>query len=583
MDQNYTFYKTLLQQESLKPNIYWDLIVITSISNDQKHCYEKQIETKLNRNKLPAQFQYVVINDPDDFKLGSGGSTLNVIEKLYEKYKDSLFDMKILLIHAGGYSQRMPTCSILGKIFSAIACTSEDINDVLDLKLAMNTPFSVDMKPGIFLTSSDDFETFYLNDQLKASKVFGSNENDFVLIAHKSPLEIAKDHGVYALGDRIDNSDNLDLFDCNFVLQKPSIQKMKEYKIVLEESEFAYTDSVFYFSHSITKDLFEFNKTNFETIKENKIEIDAYRDFLQPLGKSQLTFDDFIKSFNRTDIFDRQVEIEIYRKLYSLFQNRKSLVLALKDSDFYHLGTLNEMIDLYLNSSSPACIKFRQSICFTNKKCSNNLVQESSSNPQGVLINSKIGSKCHLSEFSILEFCYFDDEVSLKANEYSFLSNIMLKRDELTTINRENCDFIVPSDVCMHTIPINCLTQLQDSLNYSTKYVTIFFNRKDDLKKVYNCAGSVKFMGEELIESLVCHLSGDCNTIWNLKVFKAYDSMSESFVGSIDFVNAYKCRDEQKIHGYFTEESSNFYSLFDLLKNQNFVQMISFRLENKLI
>jgi fucose-1-phosphate guanylyltransferase len=93
--------------EKLSPTkSLWDLVVITAISNDQKLCYETQIEKKLNSKKLPCSFKYKVINDPDDTKIGSGGSTMLVIKQLFDVYKENLFTMKILLIHAGGYSQR---------------------------------------------------------------------------------------------------------------------------------------------------------------------------------------------------------------------------------------------------------------------------------------------------------------------------------------------------------------------------------------------------------------------------------------------------------------------------------------------
>ncbi len=127
----------------------WDLVIITAINYKQKSCYEHQIKTKLAKRKLPNLFKYLVLNDPDACKIGSGGSTLNVIRHLYETYTNhDLSRMKILLIHAGGYSQRMPFNTVLGKIFAPVPCESEYINDFLDIKLAIYTPFSILMQPG---------------------------------------------------------------------------------------------------------------------------------------------------------------------------------------------------------------------------------------------------------------------------------------------------------------------------------------------------------------------------------------------------------------------------------------------------
>ncbi|CAF0705953.1 unnamed protein product [Brachionus calyciflorus] len=236
MDRNFLFYENLINGIDFeidgikfkKGQKFWDLVVITSISIKQKLCYEKQLDIKLKSNRLPKDINFKVINDPDNCKIGSGGSTLNVIKTLYEVYASELFKMKILLIHAGGYSQRMPSCSVLGKIFSSIPSRSTYINDTFDLKMAIYTPFSVHMKPGIFLTSSDDFETFIFKEQIEASHLFGLNDDEFILLAHKSPLEIAKDHGVYVLNDESPNKNkknkySFGYYDCKTVYQKPSI------------------------------------------------------------------------------------------------------------------------------------------------------------------------------------------------------------------------------------------------------------------------------------------------------------------------------------------------------------------------
>jgi fucose-1-phosphate guanylyltransferase len=121
MKENYEFYKALLEDEQRPEfNSLWDLVVITAISLDQKRCYERQIEHKLRNRKLPKRFEYMVISDPEKCKIGSGGSTLNVIKRLCDVYgRERVNQMKVLLIHAGGYSQRMPSCTVLGKIFNS--------------------------------------------------------------------------------------------------------------------------------------------------------------------------------------------------------------------------------------------------------------------------------------------------------------------------------------------------------------------------------------------------------------------------------------------------------------------------------
>ena len=77
--------------------------------------------------------------------------------------------MKILMIHAGGYSKRLPSHSCTSKIFSPLpikpkannhnTSDSKDIiYDMLDVKLFMYWPFLHIMGPGMFATACDDFE-----------------------------------------------------------------------------------------------------------------------------------------------------------------------------------------------------------------------------------------------------------------------------------------------------------------------------------------------------------------------------------------------------------------------------------------
>ena len=106
MNKNFEFYKNLIENNHEAKEFHdklWDLVIISAINTDQKLCYEKQIEIKLSSKKLPKQFKYIVINDQDKCKIGSGGSTLNIIKHLHGLYNNDIYQMKILLIHAGGY------------------------------------------------------------------------------------------------------------------------------------------------------------------------------------------------------------------------------------------------------------------------------------------------------------------------------------------------------------------------------------------------------------------------------------------------------------------------------------------------
>jgi hypothetical protein len=467
----------------------------------------------------------------------------------------------------------MPTCTVLGKIFSTIACECEYINDMLDLKLAIYTPFSVHMQPGLFLSSSDDFESFDFDEQIEMGKMFGSNQNDFILLAHKSPLNVGKDHGVYAPYDdeTLDPKLNQSVFKCKFVAQKPSIQRMRDLGMVMLDlkrgNEFVFTDSAFYFSHErITSALIEFYDENFEKIVLNKMEIDAYRDFLQPLGTHPILKSDFLKSTGVN--LENVDQLKVYERLHNLFSNRNSTIVLCKNSDFYHLGTLNELLNFYLNDTLEEAVKFRSDLCFTRfkSKLSDDFTQS------GCALNSKISKKTKLNNLSLIEYCFIDEDITFYTNEYCMLNNCMLTISELKKINQLDFVFTIPSNICMHTIPIK-----------NGKYLTIFFNRNDDLKKNYNTLSCLIFLGKKLPKEL-CMLEknlkyslSDSNSIWNLRIFRSYDTMTESFFYALKFIDDYL--NERNVDQNILVENVETYSLFDILKIQDYEKMILYRID----
>lgn len=77
-------------------------------------------------------------------------------------YGNSLLDMKILLIPAGGYSQRLPNFTCLGKLFCPLPFGDANYQ-MLDLILATYLPFLTKMQPGVLLASSDAIISYSLS------------------------------------------------------------------------------------------------------------------------------------------------------------------------------------------------------------------------------------------------------------------------------------------------------------------------------------------------------------------------------------------------------------------------------------
>ncbi|KAF9971501.1 hypothetical protein BGZ73_005545 [Actinomortierella ambigua] len=177
---------------------FWDIVIVTACNQDQRTAYLQRIRRKLARREIPSTAEYLVIEDPPGTKISSGGSTIYVMHTLQNNFKDRpdvLAKARILLIHAGGYSSRLPHVSACGKLFMAIPQRDSKGIEVFDIKLILYLHLLKTMPPGVFVTSADGIELF-------ASKTpFPSTTSPFRItaLAHPSPLDIATTHGVFEL------------------------------------------------------------------------------------------------------------------------------------------------------------------------------------------------------------------------------------------------------------------------------------------------------------------------------------------------------------------------------------------------
>ncbi len=100
----------------------WDWLVVTAANDAQAAAYRAQIDRRLAAGMLPRQTRYAVFADPGGKRVGSGGATLNVLREIARaEGGDAPFSMKrILVLHSGGDSQRVPQCSACGKLFARV-------------------------------------------------------------------------------------------------------------------------------------------------------------------------------------------------------------------------------------------------------------------------------------------------------------------------------------------------------------------------------------------------------------------------------------------------------------------------------
>ena len=166
------YHERLTGQDSSAP--WWTAVVLTASSRLQAERYEAEIRSRVSTGCIPSGVQYLVVPDPDDQRVGSGGATLNALRHLMDHAAfGGMLDReselirwwsenRVLLIHSGGDSRRLPQYSLTGKLFAAVPLNtpSGQVSTVFDETLALSTAWADHLPAGLVVGSGDVILTF---------------------------------------------------------------------------------------------------------------------------------------------------------------------------------------------------------------------------------------------------------------------------------------------------------------------------------------------------------------------------------------------------------------------------------------
>lgn len=539
-----------IRGKAVQSGEFWDLVVITAVDDDQKSAYETQIAEKLERKELPLAINYHVFADPPGCKIGNGGSTLYSLQRLNDKYGKTLSGFKVILIHAGGFSQRLPNASALGKIFTALPL-GNPLYQMLELKLAMYVDFPSHMKPGVLVTCADDIELYSVPDQ--EDIVF--DKSGFTALAHPSPLSIGTTHGVFVL-ERTEEPKICDMEyrTCSQFLHKPSIEKMHKFKAVCKRDgqELVYTDSTYYVDYGTAKTLL----TLLSEIVPLTCEIDAYGDFLQALGR--LATVDYTENIANVTKKENSL-VEVRKKIFHRLKGTELNVILLNNSKFYHLGTTEEYL---FHFTSDPCL--RTELGLLSSAFSNCSTSESLEKTRHCVMHSVLHPSVTVSPGSVVEYSRLDDEV--KVGTRCIISSCWI-----------SSGLSVPSDTFLHSLSVN--------LNGKMGFVTLVFGVEDDLKKNVASPADMKALSFFKVSLEDCvglwgwspenvRFSGDRSacSLWNACIYPVCSDLKDSLMMSLEMVNALDGGSK-----FTLPNNTILTSLQESLQNKNLEEMLKFR------
>ncbi|XP_026160692.1 fucose-1-phosphate guanylyltransferase [Mastacembelus armatus] len=512
-----------LRGREVQPGEFWDVVAVTAGDRDQREAYELQIRGKVERKELPLGTEYKVFSDPPGPKIGNGGSTLYTLQQLHDMYGKALCRLRVILIHAGGFSQRLPSASALGKIFTAMPL-GDPLYQMLELKLAIYVDFPSAMKPGTLVTCADDIELY----STAEDEMVRFDKPGFTALAHPSPLSIGTTHGVFVLDSHeISTCSEMENISCLCFLHKPSIDKMRGSGAVfkkqsgcfsLSDTEFVYTDSTYYVDFDTTKSLLNLLKE----LGTLHCEIDAYGDFLQALGpKARIDYTNNTANVTK----EEKGLVEIRQKIFHLLKGTPLNVILLNNSKFYHIGTTSEYL-FHLTED----VAMRSELGLLSSVFSVHTDENSGGSSGSCVMHSVLDPSCCVGVGSVVEYSRLGAGVSV--GKGSIVSNCWISPG-----------LSVPDGVFIHSLCVNHQER--------TCFVTVVFGINDNLKHSVEapvCIEKLKLFGCSLGQCLshwemaneALRFSGDMSScsLWNACLFPVCADQQSSFSMSLKLLQA---------------------------------------------
>ena len=309
----------------------WDYIILTASNEEQKNNYSYQIETRLKDGYLPKKTHYAVIPDKDGMRVGSGGATFNVMKYIKDISGNESFENKrILIIHSGGDSKRVPQYSACGKLFSPVPRILPDgrTSTIFDEFMIAMSGVASRIQSGVLVLSGDVLLLF------NNLQIDFHNE-DAVAISIKQTVDIGKNHGVFLA----DENNNVLKF-----LHKNSIESLKNEGAVNSQGNVNLDTGAVLLSCRLVDELYSLidTDTKFNEFVNEKARISFYADFLYPLARLS-TLSNY---YNEIPEGDFTPELKACRdKLWQVLEKYNLKLISLSPAQFIHFGTTKELLN----------------------------------------------------------------------------------------------------------------------------------------------------------------------------------------------------------------------------------------------
>lgn len=464
----------------------WDYIILTASDKNQAEGFRRQIKDR--KGFLPIQTRIVVLPDEEGIRVGSGGATLSVLKYIYEKEQERTgkghFDkLRILVIHSGGDSKRVPAYSALGKLFSPVPHKlpngkSSTLFDELLIAMA-SVPSRI--REGMVLLSGD------------VLLLFNPLQIDFsgkgaAAISFKEHVNTGKDHGVFLNGE----NGNVKRF-----LHKQTIETLNRMGAVNENGCVDIDTGAIIFSPEILDSLYELIETveGYKKYVNAKVRLSLYGDFLYPLAEDS-TREAFYREQAEGEVCSELIEARtaIWQKL----RPYRMKLLRLAPAKFIHFGTTKEILALMSGDVD------QYKALSWSKKVNSSILGDIAGYNSVLSRKALVGKNCYL-------------EVSYVHSQTKIGNRVILSHIDVNNV-------VIPDEVVLHGLK-------QKNGKFVCRIYGILDNPKES--KIFGMELSDIITELGITESELW--DSDNHTLWMAKLYSECDSIKEAVDAALNF------------------------------------------------
>ena len=317
-----------------RPNFpVWDYIIITASNEHQAEGFRAQIEAR--QESLPSRTRFVVIPDEGGVRVGSGGATLSVLKYLRE-HEASFSGLRVLVIHSGGDSKRVPQYSALGKLFSPVPHRLPDgrSSTLFDEFLIAMAAVPGRIREGMLLLSGDVLLLF--NPLLIDYSGHGA-----AVISFKEDVETGKDHGVYLRGDN---------GEVRRFLHKQPVETLKSIGAVNDAGAVDIDTGAVILGTDVLEGLWSlistegrFDQIKYAAMVNTEVRLSLYGDFQYPMAADS-TLEQFYQEKPEGEYSETLKAART--KVWDALHDFPMKLLRLAPAKFIHFGTSGEILRL---------------------------------------------------------------------------------------------------------------------------------------------------------------------------------------------------------------------------------------------